>query len=115
MKDVEVEREKTNELISIVGKETEIAEAEEAVATETAKETAAAKNAAETEKAAADKELSEAVPAMEAAKEAVNCLTKASIQEMKALANPPPAVLDVAKAVLMVLKKEKKNYAWPNA
>ena len=34
---------------------------------------------------------------------------------MKALANPPPAVIDVAKAVLMVLKKEKKNYAWPNA
>ena len=79
MKDVEVEREKTNELIQIVGKETEVAEAEEAVATETAIATAAAKKAAETEKANADAELSAAVPAMEAAKEAVNCLTKSSI------------------------------------
>eukprot|EP00117_Sycon_ciliatum_P017640 scpid14219/ scgid16560/ Dynein beta chain, ciliary len=52
---------------------------------------------------------------MEAAKEAVNCLTKTSIQEMKSLTTPPAAVLDVAKAVLMVLKKEKKTYTWPNA
>lgn len=52
---------------------------------------------------------------MEAAKEAVNCLTKASIQEMKALGSPPGAVVDVAKAVLMCLKKEKKNYSWGNS
>jgi dynein heavy chain len=112
MKVVEVEKANTNELIAIVEKESEGAAAEEAIATETAKATAEAKAAAEAEKAAADLELRAAIPAMEAAKEAVNCLTKSSIQEMKALPTPPAAVLDVAKAVLMVLKKEKKNFGW---
>lgn len=115
MKVVAVEKEKTDELIEIVGKETEAAEAEEAIATETAAITAEAKANAEAEKEAANKELAEAIPAMEAAKEAVNCLTKNSVQEMKSLGSPPAAVLDVAKALLMVLKKEKKNYAWNQA
>jgi len=114
MKVVAVEKQKTNELIEIVGKETEAAEAEEAVATETAAITANAKAKAEAEKESANKELAAAIPAMEAAKAAVDCLTKASIQEMKSLGSPPAAVVDVAKAVLMLLKKEKKNYAWGN-
>jgi len=115
MKVVAIEKEKTDELIEIVGNETEAAEAEEAVATETATITAQAKANAEAEKAAANEELDAAIPAMEAAKAAVDCLNKASIQEMKSLGSPPSAVLDVAKALLMVLKKEKKNHAWGNA
>lgn len=115
MKVVAIEKEKTDELIEIVGKETEAAEAEEAVATETAAITADAKAKAEAEKEKANQELKEAIPAMEAAKAAVDCLSKPSIQEMKALGSPPAAVLDVAKALLMVLKKEKKNYQWGNA
>ena len=71
-------------------------------------------NAAEGEKAKANKELEEAIPAMKAAEEAVACLDKKSIQEMKALTTPPSAVLDVAKAVLL-LRGEKKNFAWQNA
>jgi dynein heavy chain, axonemal len=66
------------------------------------------------EKAKANKELEEAVPAMEAAKEAVDCLDKKSIQELKSLANPPAPVLDVTKGVLL-LRGEKKNFAWANA
>ena len=79
-----------------------------------AKAEADAKAKAEAEKESANKELAAAIPAMEAAKAAVDCLTKASIQEMKSLGSPPAAVVDVAKAVLMLLKKEKKNYAWGN-
>jgi len=52
---------------------------------------------------------------MERATEAVNCLEVKSIQELKALANPPSACVDVAKAVLILLKGEKKNHAWGNA
>ena len=51
---------------------------------------------------------------MKAAEEAVACLDKKSIQELKSLASPPPAVFDVAKACLL-LKGEKKNFAWGNA
>ncbi len=69
---------------------------------------------AEAEKAKANKELEEAIPAMKAAEAAVACLDKKSIQELKSLASPPPACLDVAKGCLL-LKGEKKNFAWGNA
>ncbi len=48
---------------------------------------------------------------MQAAQEAVDCLDKKSIQELKSLTTPPPACLDVTKAVLL-LRGEKKNFAW---
>lgn len=51
---------------------------------------------------------------MKAAEAAVSCLDKKSIQELKSLASPPPACLDVAKGCLL-LKGEKKNFAWGNA
>ena len=52
---------------------------------------------------------------MEAAKEAVNCLTLPAIQELKGFATPHPDCVVVTKAVLILLKGEKKNHAWPNA
>jgi len=52
---------------------------------------------------------------MERATEAVNCLEAKAIQELKALASPPPACAEVTKAVLILLKGEKKNHAWDNA
>ena len=51
---------------------------------------------------------------MKAAEDAVACLDLKSIQELKSLASPPPAVFDVAKACLL-LRGEKKNFAWNNA
>lgn len=66
-------------------------------------------------KGAADKELEEAMPAMKRAEAAVDCLNKASIGEMKGFAKPHPLVLDVATVTLILLKSEKKNFAWNNA
>ena len=60
---------------------TEKAEAEKAIANEEATKTNKLATEAAEIKAVADGELSEAMPAMEAAKEAVNCLSKSSIQE----------------------------------
>jgi len=51
---------------------------------------------------------------MKAAEEAVACLDKKAIQELKALGSPPEACVEVAKACL-ILRGEKKNYAWNNA
>jgi hypothetical protein len=53
-------------------------------------------------KAAADIELGEAIPAMERATDAVNCLEVKAIQELKALGSPPEACVVVAKAVLIL-------------
>jgi dynein heavy chain len=79
MVDVENEKKKTNELIEIVGKESLDAEKEAAAAEIQAEETDRIANEAKAEKKAADDELAEAIPAMEAATEAVNCLEPKAI------------------------------------
>ena len=79
MVDVEKEKEKTNELIEIVGKESLDAEKEQEIAQVQENETIALTNAANVEKAKAGKELEEAIPAMKAAEDAVACLDKKSI------------------------------------
>ena len=52
---------------------------------------------------------------MEQATEAVNCLSKASLTELKSFSKPPPGVDKVTTAVLIMLKGEKKNFSWENA
>lgn len=89
MVDVEHEKAKTNELIEIVGKESLDAQKEADAASIQAEETDKVANAAKEEKASADAELAEAIPAMERATDAVNCLEIKMIQELKALGSPP--------------------------
>jgi hypothetical protein len=64
MVDVGIEKEKTNELIEIVGKESADAQREAEAAAEQEKETIALTEAAKLEKANCDKELADAIPAM---------------------------------------------------
>ena len=47
---------------------------------------------------------------MEAAKDAVKGLDKASITIMKGFPKPLPAILDVSTVTLILLKSEKKNH-----
>ena len=63
----------------------------------------------------ADVELAKAKPAMDAANEAVNCLDKNSLNELKGFSNPPTGVPDVTGAVLMMLEGEFKNHTWGRA
>lgn len=115
MVDVEHEKAKTNELIEIVGKESLDAQKEADAAAIQAEETDKVANAAKEEKASADAELAEAIPAMERATEAVNCLEIKMIQELKALGSPPEDCVIIAKACLILLNDEKKNHAWNQA
>jgi len=58
------------------------------------------------------------LPALEAAQHALNTLDKTSLTEMKSFANPPPAVLVVASAVLVLLApggKVPKDRSWKAA
>ena len=109
MQDVEIEKEKTNILIEEVGRESNIAEAEEAAAKQQEEATMAVANEAQQMKADADKELEEAVPAMEAAKKAVDCLTNKAIVEFKSYQTPPKDADQVTNAVLIMLGEKNKN------
>ena len=115
MVDVAEEIRKTEELMAVVGKESEDAAKEAAAAAIQEADVTECTNAAKAEKAACDEELSEAIPAMERATDAVNCLEVKIIQDLKALANPPWQCAEVTKGVLILLKGEKKNHAWQNA
>jgi len=85
---------------------------EQAIAAEEeAKTTVLAEKAAKLQEEA-DGELKEAMPAMDAAKEAVNCLNKNSIGELKSFGKPPPECIDVCAACGFLLKNEKKRLDW---
>ena len=109
MQDVEIEKEKTNILIEEVGRESNIAEAEEAAAKQQEEATMVVANEAQAMKAAADKELEQAIPIMEEAKEAVNCLTNKAIVEFKSYTQPPKDADQVTNAVLILLGERNKN------
>ena len=115
MLEVEEKKAATTVLIEEVTAASGKAAAEKAVADEEAEKTNVLASEAAAIKAQADEELAAALPAMEAAKEAVNCLTKPAIQELKSLGKPPVECTEVTKAVLILLKNEKKNLDWKSA
>ena len=65
----------------------------------------------------AEKELSEAEPAMKAAAEAVDCLSKPMLTELKGLSKPPSGVDKVTNSCLILIEKEynPKKQTWARA
>merc|ERR1719506_2091204 len=112
MVQVEEKKASTNVLIENVTEASEKAAIEEAAANVEAEKTNALAAEAAGIKAKADGELGEAMPAMEAAKDAVNCLSKTSIQELKGFGKPPPECIEVCAAVAFLLLGEKKKQDW---
>jgi len=87
----------------VVAKETEEADKvkegvakEEADAQKIADEASAIKVDCETQ-------LAEAIPALKAAEDAVNCITKGDIAQLKGMAKPPPDVKLVTQVVCMLM------------
>jgi len=109
---VGVEKEKTDALIAVVGRESLEAGKEAAAAAVQKAEATALTEEAEAEEGKATAELAEAEPAMKRAEAAVDCLEVKAIQELKGMGSPPQACQDVGKAVLILLKGEKRNHAW---
>jgi len=114
MVDVKQQEEETNILIEKVGHESLIAEEEQKKANIEQEKTEALAAEAKKIKDVADVQLEEAIPAMKAAEEAVNCLNKSSIVELKGMPKPPQECVSVTTTILM-LRGEKKNFAWQNA
>lgn len=102
---VEVSKKKTETdiLIDKVGRESSMAEDESKIANEEEDKTNIASNEAEKIKSEADTALKLAQPALERAKEAVDCLKKPHIGEMKALGSPPLGVVLTSRVVLILL------------
>ena len=65
----------------------------------------------------AEKELSEAEPAMKAAASAVDCLSKPMLTELKGLSKPPSGVDKVTNSCLILIEKEyhPKKQTWSRA
>uniref|UniRef100_A0A7S2NI24 Dynein heavy chain n=1 Tax=Haptolina brevifila TaxID=156173 RepID=A0A7S2NI24_9EUKA len=106
---VEKKSKETDELIVVVGKESVIAEEEGAkAAIEEAEVAEIAKGVAEFQEQA-NKDLAAAEPAIEKAMAALGGLNKAALGELKGLASPPAAVLNVTAAVTYMLAPKGAN------
>lgn len=105
----------TDELLETMGvqKAKTAVEQEKAQVEQNAADEAAA--AASEIKASAEKELGAAKPMLLAAQEAVDCLDKASLTELKSLSSPPAGVDLVTNCCLMMLENEYKNHTWARA
>jgi dynein heavy chain len=103
MVQVEAQRNETNELIAQVSEENAIAEVEQAKANEEEEKTNIQKEGAEKLAAECKVALEKAEPALVKAAEAVNCLKKPHITEMKGLGSPPVGVILTARVVLPLL------------
>ena len=115
MKVVEDEKEATGKLIAIVDNQTLEAEREQEIAQVQEEETNMLANAAQEKMDAAEKELEQAIPLIKEAEAAVDCLSLSMINEFKSFSNLPSGVDLVTKAVLLLNRKEKRNYTWDNA
>ncbi|CAM9099296.1 unnamed protein product [Ectocarpus fasciculatus] len=115
MKEVDAKKRGTDVLLEEMGVQRSEAEAQQSIAdVEKSKADLAASNA-RTIELEAEMELAVAKPALMAAQEAVNCLDKASLTELKSFSKPPPGVDLVTTALLIMVKLEKKNFSWENA
>ena len=107
--------EATEVLLKRMGVERAEAEKQQEIANvEAEKADKAASDAAKIETEAAT-ELAQAEPAMIAAAAAVDCLSKASLTELKGFSSPPSGVDKVTACCLMMLEGEFKNHKWDRA
>jgi dynein heavy chain len=116
--EVKQKNEDADKLIKIVGAESEKVGKEKAIADEEQKKVSEISLEVGIKKDDCERDLAKALPALEAAQHALNTLDKVSLTEMKSFANPPPAVLVVASAVLVLLApggKVPKDRSWKAA
>jgi dynein heavy chain len=113
---VEEKKSATDALIIEMGISRNIAEKEGAAANIEAEKAGVASAAALEVKTSAEAELAEAEPAMQAAADAVACLTKNMLGELKSLPKPPAGVEKVTACCLILLEHEyKQHLKWDRA
>ena len=118
----EVELTRKNEaadkLIEIVGIETEKVSKEKAFADAEEKKVNQINIEVSVKQKDCEADLKKAEPALAAAQQALNTLNKANLTELKSFGSPPPAVVNVTSAVMVLLStngKIPKDRSWPKA
>ena len=110
--------EDADKLIQKVGIETEkVSKEKEFADNEERKVAIIAKDVTEKQKSCED-DLAKAEPALVAAQHALNTLNKTNLTELKSFSSPPPAVINVASAVMCLLSppnKIPKDKSWKAA
>ena len=118
----EVELNKKNEeadkLIEIVGIETEKVSKEKASADEEEQNVNEISKNVKIKQVDCERDLKKAEPALEAAQQALNTLNKANLTELKSFGSPPPAVINVLSAVIVLMAvngRVSKDRTWMKA
>ena len=118
----EVELNKKNEeadkLIEIVGIETEKVSKEKASADEEEKNVNKITLEVGIKQRDCEADLKKAEPALDAAQQALNTLNKANLTELKSFGSPPPAVINVLSAVIVLMASNgrvPKDRTWAKA
>jgi dynein heavy chain len=114
-KEVDAKKAACDVFLEEMGKQRSEAEAQQAFADKEKEKADAAAAEASALEAQAAGDLAVAKPALMAANDAVNCLDKASMTELKGFTKPPAGVDKVTTALLIMIKGEKKNFSWDNA
>lgn len=116
--EVKQKNEDADKLIKIVSVEAEKVGKEKAIADEEQKKVTEISIEVGKKQADCERDLSKALPALEAAQHALNTLDKNNLTEMKSFANPPPAVILVSSAVMCLMApggKVPKDKSWKAA
>ncbi|ETE67846.1 Dynein heavy chain 9, axonemal, partial [Ophiophagus hannah] len=118
----EVELKQKNEdadqLIQVVGTETEKVSKEKAIADEEEQKVALITEEVQQKQKDCEKDLTQAEPALAAAQQALNTLNKTNLTELKSFGSPPSAVSNVTAAVMVLMGsggKVPKDRSWKAA
>ncbi|KAM6469113.1 dynein axonemal heavy chain 9 [Liasis olivaceus] len=110
--------EDADQLIQVVGIETEKVSKEKATADEEEQKVALITQEVQQKQKDCEKDLAQAEPALAAAQEALNTLNKTNLTELKSFGSPPPAVSNVTAAVMVLMAlggKVPKDRSWKAA
>ena len=115
----EVELNKKNEeadkLIEVVGIETEKVSKEKAIADDEEQNVNEITKEVSIKAKDCEEDLKKAEPALAAAQQALNTLNKANLTELKSFGSPPPAVINVLSAVIVLMSqggRVSKDRSW---
>ncbi|KAG9396016.1 Dynein heavy chain and region D6 of dynein motor [Carpediemonas membranifera] len=113
-KEVKIKTEACNELLAEITSQTEQTEQKQVIANTKEVEVTEEREVIVVSKAEAEEDLAKAYPALEAAREALDNLDKADINEVKNYAQPTIEIRNVCFCV-MLLQNIKKEQTWANA
>ncbi|CAF0714705.1 unnamed protein product [Brachionus calyciflorus] len=116
--EVKQKNEDADKLIKIVSAETEKVSKEKAIADDEQQKVSVISTEVGKKQVECETDLAKAEPALKAAQGALDTLDKTNLTEMKSFANPPPAVILVSSAVLVLMApggKVPRDRSWKAA